>query len=233
MIGTAVQAMGIKYNYKPHVFMLSESYMPFVFTVPPTDYTVSSQQSHNSINIIDFGEKVLDGAQGALRISWSGIFLHPRHSWLPSIEGATGFIPPKVCEMRIREYMNSNEKFKLFVPEWLEYVKCKIESFEITHRDHTGDIYYRISFVEEREGLSSTAEIMNKIDGYVDKVKSKLFSGSTALTETELLKREAEMLKITDTATSGKEIISSGDGLVNGLRERAGAIPIDTKSSVA
>lgn len=244
MIEQALGALGIAPSLKPHLIMLDESYMPFAFTVPPTDFSVSSSQSHESVNIIDFGEKYLDGTQGCLKISWSGIFLHSRHSWVPNGEYMLGqFIPPKVCEETIRSYMVNNEKLKLFIPEWLEYIKCKIESFEITHRDHTGDIYYNISLIQEREGLSSTGGIIEKVDNFIsektssvmDKITSAPIIGDVSIDTVEFFaEQQFEMGKeILAQPISGlSEVGVSAMGKINGLLERPGAIPLDTKSSV-
>ena len=56
--------------------------------------------------------------------------------------------------------MQKNVKFKLIIPEYLEYLNCKIESFEVEYRDHTGDAYYNISLVEDRQGMSTTVDLV-------------------------------------------------------------------------
>lgn len=252
MLGAITNAMGLEASFKPHIFMLDESYIPFIFTVPPTDFRVTSQQSHAPVDIIDFGEKVLDGTRGCVRVSWSGMFLHPRHGWIPNGEDILNFLPPKTCEMNLRNYMNNNEKFKLFVPEWLEYIKCKIESFEITYRDHTGDIYYNISLVEEREGLSNTSQLIAKVDNFIDDTISTVTDSvkgmlPPALSEVQLRELYGDNFEVY--INDGKEIITNGvkkvsgavtdtatsvsswtRGTVNDLLDRPGSIPKDTKS---
>ena len=59
----------------------------------------------------------------------------------------------------MRHALQTNVKFKLVIPEYLEYFNCKIANYETEYRDHTGDIYYRIELIEERQGASTTVDL--------------------------------------------------------------------------
>lgn len=142
-------------NKHPHITLINKL-VPFVFVIPPVDLKISQSQNHKPIEIIDIGEILRDGKRQTIRISWSG--------FLPSID--SHFYDPKLNPMGakpssdyLRNALQKNVKFKLVIPEYLEYFNCKIESFETEYKDHTGDIYYQITLVEDRQGLSTTVDL--------------------------------------------------------------------------
>lgn len=137
---------------KPTITLI-DGIIPFVFVIPPTDLRFSQAQDHKPIDIIDFGEVMRNGQRKAIRITFSGFF--------PNINSY--FYNPKLNPLGakpssdwLRFAMNTNKKLKIVIPEYLEFLKCKIESFDIEYKDHTGDIYYNISLVEDRESDKST-----------------------------------------------------------------------------
>ena len=139
----------------PHITLINKM-IPFVFVIPPTDLKISQSQNHKPIEIIDLGEILRDGKRQTIRISWSG--------FLPSIN--SHFYDPKLNPMGakpssdyLRHSLQTNVKFKLVISEYLEYFNCKIANYETEYRDHTGDIYYRIELIEERQGASTTVDL--------------------------------------------------------------------------
>ncbi len=143
---------------RPLITLIDENYVPFVFVISPTDLIISNSQNHKPIEIVDLGEVLRDGSRQAIRVSFSG--------FLPSINSY--FYQPKYNPLGAKpsadwltHAMQNNKKMKLVIPQYLEFLKCKIESFEKEYRDHSGDIYYRITLVEDREsGKSTTVDLV-------------------------------------------------------------------------
>ncbi len=141
---------------KPTVTLIN-NFVPFVFVIPPVDLSFSQAQNHKPIEIIDLGEILRDGQRQSIRVSWTG--------FLPSIK--SNFYKPVLNPLGakpsvdyLRNALQANTKFKLVIPEYLEYLKCKIERFETYYNDHTGDAYYSISLVEDRVGESTTVDVI-------------------------------------------------------------------------
>ncbi|MGL5125226.1 MAG: peptidoglycan-binding protein [Fusobacteriaceae bacterium] len=135
---------------KPNVTLLL-GYVPFVFVVPPVDFTVTKITNHESVQIVDKGEITINGNRQLQKISFSGFFPNTKSNLYSLLNP----LPPKVCEETLNYNLLENTICKLIVPEWLHFFKCKIESFTINHQDHTGDIYYSITLIEEREDIST------------------------------------------------------------------------------
>lgn len=139
----------------PHITLINKI-IPFVFVIPPIDLKISQSQNHKPINIIDVGEILRDGKRQTIRISWSGFFpTTESHFYDPKLNP----LGAKLSSDYLRNALQKNIKFKLVIPEYLEYFTCKIESFETEYRDHTGDIYYQITLVEDREIFSNTVDL--------------------------------------------------------------------------
>lgn len=145
---------------KPTITLVS-GFIPFVFVVPPTDFAVSGAQNHKPIEIVDSGEVVRNGQRQCLRVSFSGFFPNINSSFYSLLNP----MPPKACEDFLRDKMNKNTVFKLFIPEWIQFVRVKIENLDIIYTDHTGDIYYNISLVEERADISTTVDVVKSFFG--------------------------------------------------------------------
>lgn len=138
---------------KPTITLINSTNIPFVFVIPPVDLTFSQAQNHKPIEIVDLGEVLRNGQRQAIRVSFSG-FLPSVNSYFysPSLNP----LGAKPSSDWLRHCMQTNEKLKIIIPEYLEFLKCKIESLETRYQDHTDDIYYNITLVEDREADKST-----------------------------------------------------------------------------
>ena len=133
---------------KPTITLIDEIGIPFVFVIPPTDLSFSYFQNHKSIEIIKLGEVLRNGERKAIRVSFSSFFPSINSYHYKPLLNPLGAKPSSDWLIHA---MNTNKKLKLVIPEYLEFLRCKIESFEIRYQDHTGDIYYSISLIEDRE----------------------------------------------------------------------------------
>ena len=143
---------------RPLITLIDSNYIPFVFVISPTDLRFTQQQNHKPINIIDLGEVLRDGQRQSIRVTFSGFFpTIDSYNYQPTLNP----LGAKPSEDWLRHAMQENKKLKLVIPQYLEFLRCKIESFETYYKDHTGDCYYSISLVEDREsGKSTTVDLV-------------------------------------------------------------------------
>lgn len=140
---------------KPTITLLL-GYVPFVFVVPPVDFTVDKPTNHESTQIVDTGEITVTGKRQLQRISFSGFFPNTKSNFYSYLNP----LSPSACDSLLTHHLHKGTVCKLVIPEWTQFFKCKIESFDITYRDHTSDIYYNITFIEERENPSTLLDVV-------------------------------------------------------------------------
>lgn len=138
---------------------LINGFVPFVFVIPPTDIKVKSEFSHKMVSILDYGEITNGGDRQCVRLSWSGFFPKEGSYHYNAMLNA---LPPIACIEYLRYCLNNKTVFRMVIPKYAEFLKCKIESFEVYYPDHTGDAYYKITVIEEREGISSLTTLIEK-----------------------------------------------------------------------
>ena len=138
---------------KPTITLIDETGIPFVFVIPPTDLAFSYVQNHKPINIIDIGEVLRNGQRQCIKASFSGFFPSVNSYYYNPNLNPLGAKPSSDW---LAYAMQNNRKLKLIIPEYLEFLRCKIEAFDPSYPNHTGDIYYNITLVEDRESDKST-----------------------------------------------------------------------------
>lgn len=130
--------------------------IPFVFVIPPVDLTISARQKGEIVDVIDLGTVFKDGNREYLRISFSGFF--PRIN--SHFYNLMNPLPPSTCAEYLRTSMTNNDVFRFLVPQFLTFVNVKIETFETFNSDHTGDLDYRITLVEDRTNELANVDIL-------------------------------------------------------------------------
>ncbi|MGL4402421.1 MAG: peptidoglycan-binding protein [Fusobacteriaceae bacterium] len=132
-------------NFKKPTFTLLNKMVPFVFVVPPVDLSLDHGIGMEYIDIIDLGEVVFTGEKKAIKISFSGFFPNVNSNFYSFLNP----MPPGVCVELLKKFKNDGAILKFIVPEWGRYISCKIEVLREYTKDHTGDIYYELTLVEE------------------------------------------------------------------------------------
>lgn len=140
---------------KPNITLLING-IPFVFVIPPTDLSISAPQNIASYSILGKGEVKGKGVPNCRRVSWSGFFPNANSNLYSMLNPMT----PLACKEALLFAKDNDVKCTLIVPEWGEFLKVKIESLDFGYSDHTGDIDYRISLVEDREGFSNLVDMV-------------------------------------------------------------------------
>lgn len=129
---------------KPTFTLINKS-VPFIFVIPPSDLSWDHRQSMEGIDIIDFGEKIFSGKKKATRVNFSGFFPGLNSNFFSTLNP----LPPLACIELLKSWKDNEDILKFLIPEWGQHLKCRIESIREHRRDHTGDIYYEISLIEE------------------------------------------------------------------------------------
>jgi hypothetical protein len=132
-------------SLKKPTFTLINQGIPFIFVVPPVDLRIEHGQDKEVVNIIDFGEKVFMGERQAIKISFGSFFPHTKSHFYSSLNP----LNPVGCMEQLKKWKDNKAVLKFIIPEWTYYIKCRIDAITETRKDHTGDIYYDISLIEE------------------------------------------------------------------------------------
>ena len=138
--------MDKEFLFKP-TFILTKGMTPFVFVVPPLNLNITCNQITNSINIIDFGEKVNFGSKIADRITFD--------TFLPAL--TSNFfnfknpLSPSAALEVLKNWKNKKSDLTFIIPEYQIFYKCKIEKIQFAISERTGDIDINISLIETRQ----------------------------------------------------------------------------------
>lgn len=155
-----LSSMGVSFNLNVPNITLIENFLPFVFVIPPVDFSTELRTNHESIQIVDMGEVTVTGKRQLQRVSWSGFF--------PSIGSHfSSILSPPAPEMTLTDWMEKGTTLKLIVPQWTYFLRCKIENLTFSRQDHTGDLYYTITLIEERRDISTSLDV---VTGLISKI---------------------------------------------------------------
>ncbi|MGL4569313.1 MAG: peptidoglycan-binding protein [Fusobacteriaceae bacterium] len=131
--------------------------VPFVFVVPPIDLSLDHGQGMEYVDIIDLGEIAFTGKRKAIKISFGGFFPNVDSNFYSYMNP----MPPSACISFLKDLKDKGTVVKLTIPEWGQFISCKIETFREYRKDHTGDIYYELKLVEESESQT----LLDKVTG--------------------------------------------------------------------
>lgn len=139
------------------IFMLKadNNNVPFLFSVPPMDFSCQTGQYISTVNIIDLGDKTIPGKRKADRISFS-TFLPNFKSLFYSLENP---LLPNDCVQILKNWKDRAAKLTLIIPQYSIYYKCHIENFEWVVQERTGDIDISLSLVEIVENKTLVDEV--------------------------------------------------------------------------
>lgn len=140
---------------KPNITLIA-NFAPFVFVVPPTDFSVSHTQDIASYNIMGKGEVKGKGTPNCRVVSFSGHFPNVNSSLYSMLNPLT----PLACQEYLTFIKDKDIPCSIIVPEWGEFLKVKIQDLTFTRSDHTGDIDYTITLVENRQTFSNLVDMV-------------------------------------------------------------------------
>jgi len=130
--------------------------VPFVFVIPPTDLRIQSKQRGEVVDIIDLGTIYKDGNREYLKVSFSGFF--PRIG--SHFYNTMNPLPPSSCAEYLRTCMTNNETFRFLIPQFLTFINVRIAGISTVNSDHTGDLDYSITLVEDRTEELASVDVL-------------------------------------------------------------------------
>lgn len=128
--------------------MLLYETTPFIFTIPPLDFKVTTNQNAEIVKILDFGEVALIGEKNIKKVSFS--------TFLPSLKSKffnplLNYQSPMSGIKKLEKYKDNKDVLTLIVPGYDIYFKCYIEQLEYEIRERTGDVDISINLIEVRK----------------------------------------------------------------------------------
>jgi len=124
--------------------------------VLPSEYTVSSSQSNQSVDINALGEVDLGGKRALQSISFSSFFpkrYDPEYCSYRNIKSPSSYV-------KLVEKIKRAGTLRLLMTGTPIRLRCRIESFEWSENDGTGDISYTLTFKEHRGVSVGTSEVV-------------------------------------------------------------------------
>lgn len=128
--------------------MLLYDTKPFIFTIPPLDFKITSSQNSEVVKILDVGEVALVGERNIKKVSFS-TFLPAKKSKFFNL-----FLNPQSPMggiKKLEKYKDDKEILTLIVPNYSIYFKCYIEQLDYEIKERTGDVDISINLIEARK----------------------------------------------------------------------------------
>ena len=177
--------------------------------VLPSEYTVSSSQSNQSVDINALGEVDLGGKRALQSISFSSFF--PKR-YDPEYCSYRNIKSPSSC-VKLVEKIKRAGTLRLLITGTPIRLRCRIESFEWSENDGTGDINYTLTFKEHRGVSVGTSTVVTM---------SSLETGGDAVAVEDKTLEESPRTE-PETASGTTYTVKAGDSLSTIARQLTGS----------
>lgn len=128
--------------------------------VLPAEYSVSSSQSNQTVDINTLGEVDLGGKRALQSISFSSFFpkrYDPEYCSTRNLKSPSSYV-------KIIEKMKRAGTLRLLMTGTPIRMQCRIESFDWSEDDGTGDIKYTLTFKEHRNISIGASSVVTMSD---------------------------------------------------------------------
>ena len=177
--------------------------------VLPSEYTVQSSQSNQSVDINALGEVDLGGKRALQSISFSSFF--PKR-YDPEYCSYRNIKSPSSC-VKLVEKIKRAGTLRLLITGTPIRLRCRIESFEWSENDGTGDISYTLTFKEHRGVSVGTSTVVTM---------SSLETGGDAVAVEDKTLEESPRTE-PETASGTTYTVKAGDSLSTIARQLTGS----------
>ena len=126
----------------------------FRFPVLPAEYNVSSSRGNEIVNVNAIGDVDLGGKNGLRTISFSSFF--PKHYDSSYCDYRSK--SPKRCVETVEKIKNGSVCKVLITGTPINF-SCRVETFEWSEKDGSGDIYFSITLKEHRPVSIGTSKV--------------------------------------------------------------------------
>ena len=177
--------------------------------VLPSEYTVQSSQSNQSVDINALGEVDLGGKRALQSISFSSFFpkrYDPEYCSYRNIKSPSSYV-------KLVEKIKRAGTLRLLITGTPIRLRCRIESFEWSENDGTGDINYTLTFKEHRGVSVGTSTVVTM---------SSLETGGDAVAVEDKTLEENPRTE-PETASGTTYTVKAGDSLSTIARQLTGS----------
>ena len=175
----------------------------------PSEYTVQSSQSNQSVDINALGEVDLGGKRALQSISFSSFFpkrYDPEYCSYRNIKSPSSYV-------KLVEKIKRAGTLRLLITGTPIRLRCRIESFEWSENDGTGDINYTLTFKEHRGVSVGTSTVVTM---------SSLETGGDAVAVEDKTLEESPRTE-PETASGTTYTVKAGDSLSTIARQLTGS----------
>ena len=178
--------------------------------VLPAEYTVSTSHNNSTVDINALGEMDLGGKKALTSISFSSFF--PAHYDSDYCE-TRGIRSPSSYVKAVEKLMRAGT-FRLLMTGTPVRMRVRLDSFEYSEKDGTGDIYYTVTFKEHRNMSASASSVVTlaEMDGATGEN-----TDATLVTDKETTRTEP------GTVSSSTYTVKAGDCLSTIARQLSGS----------
>ena len=129
-------------------------------TIPimPSSFEVTTEQDHQTVNIVNFGEILLKGNRKLKSLTFSSFFPKQKYSFAD-----TNDKNPYKLVKKIEKWKDNKTTLRVSTGCGVK-LTCVIQSFNYSEQDGTKDVYYTITFTEytKQKGKRAQKEVQKK-----------------------------------------------------------------------
>lgn len=177
-----------------------------VLTIPvmPSSFEITSEQDHQTVNVVSLGEILLKGHRKLKSLSFSSFFPAQKYSFADTSE-----TKPYNLVDKIEKLKNDGTSIRLSIDK-SKSMTCVIQSFTYSENDGTGDVSYTLTFIEERKINGERAHKTVKAKKYVCKEGDNFYKIARKTTgSTSNAKKIAKInkMKVNAKLKKGKKLV--------------------------
>lgn len=147
-------------------------------TVPvmPASFEMSTEQDHQTVNIVELGEILLKGNAKLRTLTFSSFFPAQQYNFADT----TDTEPYQLVNM-IQKWKDESQSLRIAIDVNIDFSGV-IQSFTYSEEDGTGDVSYSLSFLEEKKQQGKRAEKTVKATKYTCKKGDNFYKVARATT---------------------------------------------------
>ena len=172
--------------------------------VMPPSFEISSENDHQTVNIVNLGEILLKGNPKLRTLTFSCFF--PAQEY---IFADTTDINPYELVNKITQWKDEKISLRVVIDVQVDFT-CVIQSFSYSENDGTRDVSYTISFLEDKKQQGKRAEKTVEAKTYICKKGDNFYKvarKTTGSTENAAKIAKANKMKVNAKLKKGKKLV--------------------------
>lgn len=182
----------------------SDGKQALTIPVMPSSFEVTTEQDHQTVNIVNMGEILLKGNRKLRTLTFSSFFPAQKYGFAD-----TDNTEPYELVKKIANFRNNRYSLKVSISGAITFDGV-ISSFSYSEEDGTGDVSYSITFTEERQIKGKRAEKTAKVKKYVCKKGDNFYKVARKTTGSVSNAKKiakANKMKVTAKLKKGKKLV--------------------------